>query len=247
MCGRFSLTHTPEELAEHFDVRVEALLAPRMNIAPTQPVLIVRENPHLFEREIAHVAWGLIPPWVNDPRIGARMINARSETVAVKPAFRHAIRRRRCLVPASGFYEWCPSSLEESLPQRSTALPDFFSGNTEPQRAPVTSRPKKQPFLFQMHLGQLFAFGGLWESWNGPNGEILESCSILTTAANTLVAGLHDRMPVIVRPDHYAIWLDVQNEDVEGLQRFFRPFPAEEMKKTPMEPPREELKRMRSM
>ncbi len=173
--------------------------APRYNIAPTQPVLIVRENPHRSGgREVVHVVWGLIPPWADDPRIGSKMINARCETAAEKPSFRHCLRRRRCVVPVSGFYEW--------------------------QR---TMTGGKQPYYIKSARNEPLALGGLWEIWDGPNGEQIESCTILTTSANQLLSPLHDRMPVIIPAEKVPEWLDTRNEDVRTLADFLKSAPED--------------------
>jgi putative SOS response-associated peptidase YedK len=148
------------------------------NVAPTQPVAAVRVVPGGQERELVELRWGLIPSWADDPKIGYRMINARSETAATKPSFRSAFKVRRCLVVADGYYEW---------QKRDGA---------------------KQPFYIHMQGGKLFAFAGLWERWVPPDGEAIESCTILTTDANELTKPIHDRMPVIVDPPDFGQWLD---------------------------------------
>lgn len=203
MCGRFTLTTSPGLLAELFDLPEEPYLAPRYNIAPTQPVAIVRTQGRDALREWALVHWGLIPSWSKDPTIGARMINARAETVQEKPAFRAAFRRRRCLVPADGFYEW------------------------------RTTGKSKQPYYITLEGGAPFAFAGLWEAWVGPDGSALDSCTILTTEPNELMATLHNRMPVILAPEDYAFWLgdggDAAKDQLIGLLDLMRPYPAEWM------------------
>lgn len=175
MCGRYTLAVSPAQLAARFGV-APLELQPRYNIAPTQPAPVVRLGDD--GREMTLLRWGLIPSWANDASIGARLINARSETVLEKPAFRTAFRRRRCLIPASGFYEW-----------QATAA-------------------GKQPFYITSVDGEPMAFAGLWEQWRAPDGALLESYTILTTAANAVVAPIHDRMPVILPPDLDALWLD---------------------------------------
>lgn len=175
MCGRYTLADLPARLAARFGV-APLDVQPRYNIAPTQLAPVVRVN--AGTREAAMLRWGLIPSWADDANIGARMINARSETVLEKPAFRTAFRRRRCLIPASGFYEW------------------------------QTTSAGKQPFYFTPVEGDLMAFAGLWEQWHAPDGAVIESYAILTTAANEMVAPIHDRMPVILPPDIDALWLD---------------------------------------
>jgi putative SOS response-associated peptidase YedK len=202
MCGRFALYVTLAELADLFDLpALPEHFAPRYNIAPTQPVGIVRVNPQTSVREWAFAVWGLIPSWSKDPSMGARMINARAETVDEKPSFRAAFRRRRCVIPASGFYEWVKQ------------------GNT------------KQPHYITSASGGILGFAGLWESWNGPGGEQIESCTILTTDANEAIARLHNRMPVILAPEDYDEWLgaagDASPAQLSQLKHLFRPFPAE--------------------
>lgn len=194
MCGRFALVANAKQIAEEFGVPLEQVvnLAPRYNIAPTQPVLAVR-TARDHEREATHFAWGLVPSWASDPSIGSRMINVRVETAAEKPAFRAAFRRRRCIIPASGFYEWAKSG--------ATKVPYFFHARDQ----------------------RLLGFAGLWETWNGPNGELLETCAILTMPATEPVQRIHDRMPAILSPDHYAPWLDPRLEDVAVVRSLLLP------------------------
>jgi putative SOS response-associated peptidase YedK len=197
MCGRYTLLSSGESLQLLFGFPEAPSLTPRYNIAPTQPVLAVRQTAQ-GGRELPLLRWGLIPSWAKDPAIGNRMTNARAETVADKPAFRTPFRRRRCLVPADGFYEW------------------------------QTIGRLKQPIHFRMKGGLPFAFAGLWDQWRGPGGEQIESCTVLTTEANELVHPVHDRMPVILRPEDFAVWLDgVQKPEV--LLPLLRPYPAAEM------------------
>lgn len=198
MCGRFTLLTPAETLAEQFHLPDVPSLTPRYNVAPTQPVAAVRQSPGNGERELALLRWGLIPSWAKDADIGARMINARSETVAQKPAFRAAFRQRRCLVLADGFYEW----------QR------LARG--------------KQPFYIRLRDGSPFAFAGLWEHWAGPDGAV-ESCTLLTTEPNDLIRSLHNRMPVILAPEDYDLWLDPGVREVELLHPLLRPHPPEDM------------------
>jgi putative SOS response-associated peptidase YedK len=200
MCGRFTLHTSPEKIAEQFGLAEVPYLAPRYNIAPTQPVGIVRLGDRGGDREWALVQWGLVPSWSKDPGIGARMINARSETAWEKPSFRAAFRRRRCLIPADGFYEW------------------------------KSAGTANQPYYITVEGGTLFAFAGLWEVWIGPDGSELESCTILTTEANTTVAELHNRMPVILAADDYAEWLgaraDAVGDQLIALRDLMRAYPA---------------------
>jgi putative SOS response-associated peptidase YedK len=176
MCGRYALTTAPEAIRALFRYLEQPEFPPRHNVAPTQPVAIVR----MVEgrREFALVRWGLIPAWVKDPRGFSLLINARGESALDKPAFRNAMKRRRCLFPADGFYEW------------------KRDGN------------RKQPYFVRLKSGQPMAFAGLWESWSGPNGEEMETAAIVTTTASRSIAHIHDRMPVIVAPDAFEFWLD---------------------------------------
>jgi putative SOS response-associated peptidase YedK len=181
MCGRYAITSAPEAIRRLFGYEGNPNFPPRYNIAPTQPVPIVR----LAEgkRQFALVRWGLIPAWVKDPRGFSLLINARGESLTDKPAFRNAMRYRRCLFPADGFYEW--------------------------RRA----GERKTPYYVRLKSGGPMAFAGLWESWMGPNGEELEAAAIVTTRANRALAAIHDRMPVIVEPDAFDFWLDSRKVD----------------------------------
>jgi putative SOS response-associated peptidase YedK len=199
MCGRFTLTDPNADLAVQFDLPSIPSLQPRYNIAPTQPVAAVRIAAEGTVREMVLLHWGLIPFWAKDPEIGARMINARAETVADRPAFRHAFRRRRCLVVADGFYEW--------------------------QKQNGT----KQPFYIRLRDAQPFAFAGLWERWEGADTGVIESCTLLTTQPNELMLPLHNRMPVILQPKDYDLWLDPEMQKVESLQPLLQPYPSQEM------------------
>lgn len=199
MCGRFTLIAPGEAVAEHFDLPDTPTLAPRYNIAPTQPVAAVRISPQTGRRELTHLYWGLIPRWAKDPTIGSRMINARSETAAEKPSFKAALKYRRCLIPADGFYEW-----------------QKLNG-------------RKQPVRIQLADGGLFAIAGLWEQWLSPDGSELESCTLLTTEPNEKLAVVHNRMPVILNPADYDLWLDPGAQHPGEVQSLLRPYPAEAM------------------
>jgi putative SOS response-associated peptidase YedK len=206
MCGRFTLRAPASVVAAQFGVFEMPPFAPRFNIAPTQPVAVVRGSTQgpAAEREFVWLRWGLIPGWAKDPAVGAKMINARAETAAEKPAYRAAFRRRRCLVVADGFYEW----------QRTGS--------------------RKQPYFIHMHDDRPFAFAGLWEAWQAPDGSPLESCTLLTTEPNDLVEPIHNRMPVILAEDDYASWLDSAVQEPQQLAPLLRPFPAGEMTAYPI-------------
>jgi len=203
MCGRFALIVDASVLADVFDVDPPRELEPRFNIAPTQTVPIVRAGKET-PRECALVRWGLVPSWAKDEKIGPRMINARGETVAEKPSFRSAVKSRRCLVPADGFYEW------------------------------VRTAEGKQPHFIHFSDGRPFAFAGLWERWHKGEGEPLDTCTIITTTPNDLIADLHDRMPVILPPDQFSEWLEPGPLPPERLQGLLVPHPAEGMEAYPV-------------
>jgi putative SOS response-associated peptidase YedK len=204
MCGRFALFASGDELAERFRLAEAPALPPRYNVAPTQPVAAVRAA--AAGRQLALLRWGLIPSWASDPSIGNRLLNARAETVADKPSFRAAFRQRRCLLPASGFYEW--------------------------QKA---GAGRKQPYFLRPKGGGLFALAGLWERWQSPAGEAVESCTVLTTAANELMRPLHDRMPVLLDPASEEVWLDPRAL-AEALRPLLTLYPGERMAALPVGP-----------
>lgn len=178
MCGRFTLRTPQTQLLVEFGVDALPLLAPRFNIAPTQPILAIRWDPGGGQRTAALLRWGLVPSWADDPKIGNRMINARGETVAEKPAFRTAFKRRRCLIPADGYYEW------------------------------KADGKRKQPYLIHLRDNGPFGMAGLWESWSPGDGSTLETCTIITTEGNELTRPIHDRMPVVIEPADYGLWLN---------------------------------------
>ncbi len=196
MCGRFSLTTPLEGLRALFLFEESPNLPPRWNIAPTQQVAAVRADAD-GQRHLAMLRWGLVPGWAKELSIGARMINARGEGVAEKPSFRQAFAKRRCLIAADGFYEW-----------------------------QTQGKGPKQPFRMEFADRRPFAFAGLWERWRNPaaEGALVETCSIITTSANTLLAPIHDRMPVILAPDSFAAWLDAGTAPA-ALQALLRPYP----------------------
>ncbi|MBZ5651457.1 MAG: SOS response-associated peptidase [Acidobacteriia bacterium] len=204
MCGRYRLSRRKELLAQHFSADFADMdWEPRYNIAPTQPVPVVRRG-YTGTLRASLMRWGLIPSWAADPAIGARTVNARSETVASKPSFRESLQKRRCLVPADGFYEW----------QRGAR--------------------GKQPFCFEVGDGEIFAFAGLWDNWRGPDGQAIETCTILTTTPNDLLAGVHDRMPVILAPEHHDRWLDPSLRDAATAVTLLNPFASHLMRRYPV-------------
>jgi putative SOS response-associated peptidase YedK len=198
MCGRFTLHSSGEVVAEAFGLPEVPQLQFRFNITPSQPVAVVRSVPSPGSRALVFLRWGLIPAWADDPSIGNRMANARSETVATKTSFRQAFRSRRCLVVADGFYEW----------------------------QKVNGR--KQPYHIRLPDDRPFGLAGLWERWEKGN-EPVESCTILTTEANELMLPIHDRMPVILPPEQYSLWLDPHYSDTERLAKLLRSYPSEQM------------------
>ncbi len=193
MCGRYLLISAPEAVQRWFRYREQPNFPARFNIAPTQPIAIVRL--HEGDRQFALVRWGLLPSWVKDPKAFSLVINARSDSVLDKPAFRNAMKRRRCLIPADGFYEW----KEEGKIKR-----------------PYVVRPK---------VAGPIAFAGLWETWTGPNGEELETAAIVTCAANRALHPIHHRMPVVVPPEAFDFWLDCSKVDAETAAALLNPAP----------------------
>ena len=205
MCGRFKLSRRKQIIEEYFETDDWAEdWSPRFNIAPTQPVPVIRQHPKEPVRQITTMRWGLIPNWAKDPSIAGSTINAKSETAATKPAFRDPFKFRRCLIPADGFYEW-----------RKT-------GTT------------KQPFCFEVNDGELFAFAGLWDGWKDSDGRWLKSCSILTTTPNAVTSTVHDRMPVILDRESYDLWLDPGMQNVAAISELLKPCDARLMKCFPV-------------
>jgi putative SOS response-associated peptidase YedK len=199
MCGRFTLSATPEQLQQAFPgVQMPPEMPARYNIAPTQPVAVItNQEPHKLD----FFTWGLVPSWAKDPSIGNRMINARAETLVEKPSFRTAFRRRRCLIPATGFYEW---------------------------RVEADGK-RKTPLHIRMADGSPFAFAGLWELWSHPDGSQILSCAIITTEPNELMKSIHNRMPAILRPESYAQWLATGEADTGKLQTLLGPYEPAQM------------------
>jgi putative SOS response-associated peptidase YedK len=183
MCGRYAITTAPDALRRFFGYEEQPNFPARYNIAPTQPIPVVRRQDG--RRRFALVRWGLLPYWVKDPRTFPLLINARCEAVSDKPAFRNAMQRRRCLVPADGYYAW------------------KAVGRT------------KQPYYVRLKSGAPMAFAGLWETWTGPNGEEMETAVIITTAANAALGAIDERMPAILPPEAFDLWLDCDRVDAE--------------------------------
>lgn len=207
MCGRYRLSRRKQVIEDYFVAEPsDVAWEPRYNIAPTQSVLTIRHQPEDATRTLSLMHWGLIPSWSKGPSAGAGLINARSETAASKPAFRDALRLRRCLIPADGFYEW----------QR------ISKG--------------KQPFCFEVGDGEVFAFAGLWDQWKSATGEMVESCSILTTTPNSVTADVHNRMPVILRKDDCDLWLDSKMRSVVAVSGLLKPFDGSRMRRFPVSP-----------
>lgn len=214
MCGRYALDAPRSRLSWRFaldegddenkDSEDDKLVA-RYNIAPMSDVPVIRQSP-AGRRVLHRLRWGLLPHWATEPAIGARLINARGESLAAKPAFRDAFRRRRCLLPASGFYEW----------QALTAK---------------TGAARKQPFYISLVSGETMAFAGLWESWTAPGGDVVRSCCIVTTAANERLRAVHERMPLILAAEHWQAWLSAPAAQVESL---IRPYAAAELQLWPV-------------
>lgn len=201
MCGRFVRSSSVDTYARLFDAEGGFDLAPSYNVAPSQAALVARHT--RGRRQLAQLHWGLVPAWARDRKIAYSTFNARAETVATKPAFRAAFRRRRCLIAADGFYEW----------QRATG--------------------DRQPYFIGLMDGGPFAFAGLWEHWRRGD-ETLESCTIIVTRANELIAPIHDRMPVILPPERYAAWLDPALDDPQRLKDCLQPFPASALQVHPV-------------
>ena len=205
MCGRFALLSPGLDIANQFGITLAFDVAPRYNIAPTQPVLAIRNHPHTQTREATFFRWGLVPSWAKDLSFGARLINARGETVAEQASFRAAFKRRRCLIPATGFYEW----------QR------VGSG--------------KQPIYIHSANGRPFGLAGLWETWHDAEGGEIDTCTIITTTPNALMEPIHNRMPVILDPADYSMWLEPGERPNDSLH-LIRPYPAAKMNTYPVSP-----------
>jgi len=206
MCGRFLISATPDAVAARFGLAAAPEIEPRWNLAPTQLAPVIRSSSHGI-RSLDLLQWGLVPHWSKDPTIGNRMINARAETASEKPSYRVPLRKRRCLVPSNGFYEW------------------------------KREGDRKQPYCIRAAEGTehegLIALAGLWECWQGGD-EPLETFTILTTTPNSVVSPIHDRMPVIIQPKDYNLWLDPHNEEVESLASLLSPAPDDLLQAYPV-------------
>jgi putative SOS response-associated peptidase YedK len=203
MCGRFTLVTDPEKLMSRFHLQELPFdLTPRYNIAPGQPIPVILADGG--RRRIGQLRWGLVPSWAQDEKIGYKMINARAETLQEKPAFRRLFERKRCIIPADGFYEW------------------------------MQQGKGKHPMRITMKDGSLFAFAGLYDTWTRPDGEKLSTCTIITTKPNKIVADIHDRMPVILRREDRSLWLDRDHFDADLLQSLLIPYDEAEMRAYPV-------------
>jgi putative SOS response-associated peptidase YedK len=194
MCGLYSFRKSADEARALLNYIENPEFPPRTYVAPLSPIAIVRQENN--ERHFALVRWGLIPSWVKEIKPGKPLINARSETLLEKPSFRNAVKRRRCLIPADGFYEWLGDVPGKKVPQ----------------------------FIHRPGHG-LFAFAGLWEHWMGADGSELETAAIITSTPNAVIAQIHDRMPVVIHPENYAEWLDVSTVEAERAVKFLKPAP----------------------
>lgn len=203
MCGRFALKETPKKLAKYFQLVDEVEFAPAFNIAPSLPILTITSDTE-GARHLRAMRWGLIPSWAKDSTIGNKLSNARGETVAEKPSFRSAFKSRRCLIPASGFYEW------------------------------QTVNGVKQPWYVSLRSGEPMALAGLWETWHPKDGGVIETCCIITTAGNELMQPIHDRMPVILNPGQWAAWLSTNEHKPDNLLPLISPHDSESMQAWPV-------------
>jgi len=220
MCGRYVSATSPEDIAAFFDVDMvaESLAEPEYNIAPTDRVPVIREREQA--RTLDLLRWGLVPFWAKESKVGVRMINARSETIQEKGSFKHAFAKRRCIIPADGFYEWTTIAAPEPQPDPETG------------KRPKKAKPTKQPWHISVADGSMMAFAGLYEVWRGGEGNPLQdnpllSCTIITTTANDRIAPIHDRMPVLLQPRDWDLWLNPDYSAGDHLQEMLAPAPSE--------------------
>ncbi len=202
MCGRFYLDIAADDMVDYFCLPFVPQLSPHYNIAPSQRIAAIKSGGN--GREFVWFRWGLIPSWAKDRKIAYRTVNARAETIESKPAFRNAFKHRRCLIPASGFYEWQSTS------------------------------EGKQPYCITSKSGRPFAFAGLYEQWQDNQGEVVDSCTIVVTQAKGIIAGIHDRMPLILSPDNYDAWLDTATRDPAILKPLLLPREMEDIRLFPV-------------
>jgi putative SOS response-associated peptidase YedK len=210
MCGRFSLSATPQDVRALFAYEDQPNFPPRTNVAPTEPIGVVVEE--RGRRRFVLMRWGFVPAWCKDPATFPLLVNARGESVAEKPAFRNAVRRRRCIVPADGFYEW--------------------------RREGQGRSAHKQPYLIKRRDGRPMAMAGLWETYVSPDGGEIDTALVVTTNANGLVSAIHDRMPVIIEPADFSTWLDCSEEDPGRALSLVRPAGDDLLVMEPCEPSR---------
>lgn len=223
MCGRYAFFLNPPDLADAFpEYTFPAQVAQRFNIAPTQPILVLPNN---GTNKADFFVWGLIPAWAKDPSIGSRLINARAETLAEKPAFRSAYKYRRCLIFANGFYEWRSGGL---MP------PERHADGTKPSAQARPGTKSKTPHFIHLKAGEPFAFAGLWEHWQTADGSEVRSAAIITTEPNELMSSIHNRMPVILPRNAYAQWIDPTPHFPVDLNSLLVPYPAGEMEAYPV-------------
>jgi putative SOS response-associated peptidase YedK len=203
MCGRFTLRTPTKDIVKAFGLTDALDLKPRFNIAPTEQVAAIRLDPDTGTRQLTMLRWGLVPSWADDPSIGYRTINARAESVAIKPAYRSAFQKGRCLVVADGFYEWKKTD------------------------------KNKQPFFIRLKDDEPFAFAGLSERWHRGD-QVIDSAAIITTEPNELMAGIHERIPAILSPEDYDLWLEPDFHGQGKLLAMLKPYPAEDMEAYPI-------------
>jgi putative SOS response-associated peptidase YedK len=203
MCGRFALNENPTKLAQHFRLSGDSDVSPSWNITPTTRIIAITEDEE-GRSHLHKMRWGLIPSWAKDAAIGNKLTNARGETVAEKPSFRSAFKSRRCIIPASGYFEW---KAENDI---------------------------KQPWYISLKSGDPMAFAGLWETWHPNEGETIVTCCIITTAANSLMEAIHDRMPVILDPEQWGVWLSLQERQADKLLPMIQPHKSESMQAWPV-------------
>ena len=204
MCGRYRLSRRKQIIEELRQLVGRGRLGSTVQHRADPACAVIRQNPNEPIRDLSLMRWGLIPSWSKDPSAAASMINARAETAATKPAFRDALKSRRCLIPADGFYEW------------------------------MRTGKAKQPYCFEVNNGELFAFAGIWDRWKDPSGQWVKSCSILTTTPNAVTSAFHDRMPVILDPYAYDVWLDPGMTNVAAAAELLKPYNARTMRCYPV-------------